>query len=656
MKQFIRHKLSLGTMVIATLMLLVPSHANAVQGTIYFSPNGGTVIEGSSLTIDVMGNVPAPIFSGGATISVTYPTDLLRVTSTSSSGGALGGSKPAVNSRTGTIAFTAFNFFGRAVNNQMIFRVTFDTIATGDATLNFSSNTNINDGPTTKQPSTYAIQAPSCPIGQIGTPPNCTTPPPPSPSPSPTPTMNPSPNPTPSSTPTSPRPTATPPASNNDGSALLNSLLPTAGEETPEPTLDADGSIKISDVKTTVTRQKNTISWTVSDPAIIPTLTFGTSKTNQMTNATVIKESDGSFSATLPDLKLGALYYFTIKATSESKLQGATYNGTFTTRGYPVQLTIQQNGVLAPSAKVWINNRSFVANKDAIITTELGNGTYDASIAPAGSTTAYKASFTVQKKTIPANGNPGLQSFVLNITLANTGTESDNALSVIGMIVLVLSTVAGLASLVFYLRRRQDQQEPQAAVDSDLLAASYGTNFQEVRSNTPEPNLEAATLYQSSPLPALPLDDTSMTVPQTDQPQIPPPESIQDNLTIPTEPDGTNIDSLPLPPIDATNSGVSASLQQAMSSPVPEIASVPLPTTPVTTASGGYTEDEQLSPDLVQVEATEQIDDQEPSAVYDASTGELDIIHHHTATDASAEHPRETFDERPQPSLSTGVS
>jgi hypothetical protein len=56
-------------------------------------------------------------------------------------------------------------------------------------------------------------------------------------------------------------------------------------------------------------------------------------------------------------------------------------------------------------------------------------------------------------------------------------------------------------------------------------------------------------------------------------------------------------------------------------------------------ADGQYSEMEQLAPEITNIEAVEQIDSDEPSAVYHDDTGELDIIHHSAAENNETSHP-----------------
>ena len=398
MKQTVRQRLILGLLLFAAMFSVVPSRVFAVAGTVYFDQSSGTIINGTEFTVEVRGNVPGPntwpFYGGGTTTIVTYDPSKLQMISYNDTGGVFrSGTKNWNGTASGTVRYqSSIAINAPGVNNQKIISIKFKALSPGSATLGFRSGTSVNDGPTTGTPATFTIAQESCPAGKVGTPPNCTTPPPsPSPSPRPSSSPTPTPNPAPAAsfrpTPTTTQPAATP--------------APVVAEEVPAPTNESDGGLKIENVKITTNRQLNTVSWTLNKNDVPPKLSYGTSKNSLTQEATVTTLESGVFEAHIPDLKLGALYHFSIKAATPDQLQGATYSGTFTTRGYPVQLTIQQNGVLSPGAKIKIGERSFVANKEAIITTELGEGKYDASITTSGSSTSSPVSFNVVIKTIP---------------------------------------------------------------------------------------------------------------------------------------------------------------------------------------------------------------------------------------------------------------
>lgn len=611
MKKTIKHRLLLGLLLFTALLSSVPSQVFAVTGTLSFQQPGGNVRLGDTFTVRVVANVGKPFWSGGATIGVTYPSTIQAV-SASSAGGALGGKDPVIGN--GRVDFTVFNFSGKAVNNEMLFTITFKAASVGNARLAFTPESEVNDGPTTGTPVTFVVIPTTCPSGQIGTPPNCKTP---APSPSPTPSSSP--------TPSTPKPTTPSVSQPTTSVPMPTAPIPDATvEETPAPSSESDGGLKIENVKVTATRKENSIAWTVNSPDAIPTVSYGTSKSSMSSQAIALKQEDGSYEALLENAKPGTLYYFSIKATTPDQLKGADYSGTLTTRGYPVQLTIQQDGVLAPGAKVSIEGRNFTANKNAIITTELGEGTFEAMITAVGAPKATTASFTVVKKVIPANGNPELQSFTLNAVIdgSTSGPDDSPAFMIIGGVVATVAAIGGFVGFILYRRRNAAQDDQNGVIDQDLLISNYGPAISDYQANTPAPNLDSAPGIQplTDPQPLAQNDQFDATyAPATEtNPNDSYEQPITEAETVPSFDPGT----LPLPP-------------EAIS---PEL----MATSEAEPTATPYSEEEQTAPELIQVESEQQAvaDTTEPSAVYDAATGELDIIHHHdeaVATQASAQ-------------------
>jgi hypothetical protein len=418
--------------------------------------------------------------------------------------------------------------------------------------------------------------------------------------------------------------------------------LTPASEETPAPVVESNGGLKIENTKVVTARQENSISWTTNSPSADLEFHYGTSKSQLTSNADVTKQDDGSYKVSLANLKLGTLYYFVIKASTADSLQGATYSATFTTRGYPVQLTIEQNHLMIANATVKIEGRTFIANANAIITTELSDGTHTAKITLPGSTQTYSTTFTVIKKTTPATGDLDAQAFALNITLVRKASPPESSTPF--MLTLIGAGVAAIAiiSLVgFLIARRRRTKDGAVSADADLLAATYGDAYTQMQRNTPEPNLDTINMPQlgidipestSAPSSATPIVDV-----QASQGAAPAPST----TSIPGQIDPA---SLPLPPMAETyNAPIPTPMPAPPGStlmPVPTPVPTPEPI-PAAPAPSNYSEAEQLSPELTQVEASQQIEpvptpsNDEASAVYDEATGELEILHNHNSHDTS---------------------
>ena len=346
---------------------------------------------------------------------------------------------------------------------------------------------------------------------------------------------------------------------------------------------------------------------------------YGTKKSDQKLKGTVTQQEDGSYETVLPDLKLGTLYYFTIKAVTSDVLHGATYTGTLTTRGFPVQLTIKQNNLLQPGAKVKIDERSFTANKDALITTELSEGQHSAIITTDLGESAT-VTFTVAKKTISTSGSVATQNIDINATSIGTGSGTNSSfilfLSVGAAIIGVI--LAAIIGFIIYRRRKPQDETP--VIDTDLLMASYGRDTNDYRSHTPQPNLDNMGLVQVATI-----------TPQVQQVEAQTAIPSQIDTDSQTQQDTAQMilpnDSIPQATITPENT---------TALPLPPSSEIPIDQQPQLEPVLTLQEEEQFSPALNQIEATEPIPKSEPSAVYHESTGELEIVHHHVSHQPTA--------------------
>lgn len=582
MKKSFRQRLPLVFMALCAFAIVLSSPvAYAAGETAYLTPSSGTVQAGNRFTVSVDGRVGQswwlwiPIGASSVEGSLSFPIQHLKVVSVDPAGSAFPNGSITPNNSTGKIDFNNSSSGSYMNKNVHLFSITFQAVSAGSANITFG-NVKYNIGSAATTGGNYTVTA---------------APPAPTPTPTPSPSPTPSPTPKPSQIPIStPRPSVAP--------VILPEL---SVEETPAPINESDGSIKISDVIVTANRQRNSVSWEVSDANATPTLMYGTSKSTIKSQAEATKQSDGSYQTVFKDLKLGTLYYFSIKVAATDNLRGGTYTDSFTTKGYPVQLTIQQNGLLLPGAKVTINERTFTANKEAVIITELGDGRHTATITPAGSSTPVTVEFSVEKKKIPTSGNPATQNIIVNAkTLGSTG-ESDKSSSqaiVIASIVAGVILLTGIVGFIIF-RRRSAANTFSQQIDADLLSSSYGPAIN-TTANAPMPNLETVSVLPPEPSQYASTTDTQVLSDQTG------PLSMQNNDTnnvydtIPEQ----QFSSLPLPPVDDALSDNTA------------------------VAQGVVDENQQLTQQLAQVESSEETVLDEPSAVYDETTGELDIIHH----------------------------
>ena len=632
---------------------LLPSVAQASAGTLFFSPSGGRYDPGSSFTIGVKTNVAPPgTFAGGATVVVQFPKNILQATSTSTAGSAFSTGNAVIDNNAGTVTYTAFLFFPPSGSNLHLFNITFKAVGGGDATLSFGGGSNVHDGPTTPQNSTFLIAAATCPAGQIGTPPNCTTPPAtcpagqigtppncttPKPNPTPTPTPTPKPNPTPTPTPS------------------LNPLV-TPDPLEAAPVVTATGSLAINGVKSNPAWESGTITWATNQPDVTTVVQFGTSKDKLTTTINAQTQEDGTFRVTQAKLTPGTRYYYLINAISTSSGGQATYSGSFTTRGYPVKIIVKNSDSVAPGATVKLENNTYTTKQDgAIQTLELTAGNYKVIVTDQNGV-AKELSFTVKKVDTPTNGkSPALQTISLDI--ANPGSSGSLQSSIMPIVIGILGGILLLGLIFGFLlwrRKRTESQAslPVATINDFAWAPEASTSPQSVEQQfVPEaeqPYAEfgvqnAADLTTSYPEAAT-LDQEYSPVAT---PDILSESSYQNNVVTNTSyidelPDDTLLTPLPgqVPSafpnqtVDPEGTGATQAFDETsfIPQPVQEASPYTDTTTPLDALQDQSFVTSDDSPEHIPSPdhdvTIEEVKPEEPSALYDESTGELSIIHH----------------------------
>lgn len=625
-----------GVVVLTIIFALVPGRALALSNTVYLSPSSGTSQIGDTFTVSVDGSVGWTLFGTyNVEGTLNFPSKILKVNSIDSSGATFTSSTSITpDNSAGKITFYQGNVFFGANNKKIhLFDITFQTLKSGTAKVAFG-NVEYNTGQAATTGGSYNIPAPS-----------------PSPSPSPSPTPKPSPSPKPSPT---QKPATKPPKNNaspapvktsgpldteseNDGATLPADA--TAEEEEPiDTTEESSGGLVIEDVDVVANRQENYVKWKLNSEDATPSFAYGTSADSLEYESTVEKQDDGSYIANLQDLKLGTMYYFTIDAISADSAKDATYSSTLTTRGYPVQLTIKQNNLLLPNARVEINERTFTSNRDAIILTELADGEQAARVTSSGSADPFTIRFVVNKTEIPANGNPDLQSFTLNMKIAGKsgGLNSSLLTPILASIAVVIAIGSAIAFII--IRKKQAQQAyATSTTDSDLLAANFGGARSGDSSKIPRPQLQPPPSMQQYPTPA-PTDVVQTADVETDSydafstSQTADTENHQPTLNVGTPPPPQTSVSQSVSTEDNTDIGA-----RAVPEPQYPVASTPendgqssqIITEDTDTSEGTTTENnqeniyEEARSDTYQPEQKNQTE-----AIYNQENGELEIIHH----------------------------
>ncbi|KKW04413.1 MAG: conserved repeat domain protein [Candidatus Saccharibacteria bacterium GW2011_GWC2_48_9] len=379
--------------------------------------------------------------------------------------GVLGGSNPrAVN---GTVSYSVLNYPSKAINDEKIFTITFKAIATGSATLNFSANTSVNDGPTSKKSSTFTIQNPTCPAGQIGTPPNCRIPPPPTPVPTPTP------QPTPQ--PTTPKPTLAPaPAPTQPSSpapAQPSAPVDEAEKEKPMPTPEKVVELDFEEITVQPAFATASIDWQTATKAA-STFTYGTSAASLDTDVEVEANKDGmQFSTRLQELLPGTTYYYQIVAKA-NKDQTVIETGQFTTKAYPVTIRVTQDS--KPTKDVTLKLRgsddTYTTNDKGQVDLSLPPGKYTLTITK--DSLESEQVFTVKALEITDDKAPKTQVMNVAIATVTSAKESTNYLFV-AIIATIGILLVGIGVWLVIRHKRHTSDENQFTYSSIVESTPY---------------------------------------------------------------------------------------------------------------------------------------------------------------------------------------
>ncbi|OGL22682.1 hypothetical protein A2707_05225 [Candidatus Saccharibacteria bacterium RIFCSPHIGHO2_01_FULL_45_15] len=203
-------------------------------------------------------------------------------------------------------------------------------------------------------------------------------------------------------------------------------------------------------------------------------LFYGTSRAKKDTFSTVTKKDDTTSATNFENLSPGTRYYYTITsyeaATPDKK---ASYEGAFTTRGYPVIVYITSNKKESANAQLAVDGQTYKANNNGMVKLELSDKTYDATITLLDAT-IKKVSIPVMKKTIPTNNTePESQVFRFDVASAQTGSSTTNLSSLIGPLVIGAVAVAliggGGIFFLIYRRRKLEQTVSPLPVSTDYL-------------------------------------------------------------------------------------------------------------------------------------------------------------------------------------------
>ncbi|MGB3023976.1 MAG: hypothetical protein WBB39_04210 [Candidatus Saccharimonadales bacterium] len=300
----------------------------------------------------------------------------------------------------------------------------------------------------------------TCPSGQTGIPPNCTSPPP-----DVCPNIAGSQTTIPSGmvkdasgncvTPSTPPPPSTSPPPTQTTSPQRTSPQPTSPDVTApqNPTSDETDTIRNISISRFLTYA--TISWDASKPLHDIVLRYGAYGKSADIPATITPTANG-FSAKLTDLNVSSGYFFTISAKTESN-SSISYEGALYTKGYPIELTILRNNTPLGKTEVKINGTSMITNNEGIITFDRGQGDFSAEVITSGKT--YKQLFTVKALDVKDGGiSADIQRFSFDIGNVVATTNPAPNWANVGFAVLGIILTVGIAlGFITLVKRRRNK-------------------------------------------------------------------------------------------------------------------------------------------------------------------------------------------------------
>lgn len=507
------HKIKQAIYLVLSVSLLTSLFPSALaladSNQLYVTPQASQMSINTSLPVNIKAYASSDS-PGNVNGTITYPANLLQVTSISVSGSSYG--SPTITQGSGTIGFSGTGNTNTGL--AQIFSITFKTTAAGKATVAFSGDSQVNGTATTHKSGVFTI-------------------------------INPNPNPPKkSSSPSPPKKTPSP------SPVPIISTEPTAPTTivTPSPQISPDPSGVISGVVITPTYSSTAITWTVNAPHPSSTLNYGDSSSGLVKQATVQKKSGGAFTATISGLSPGVTYYFSI--TGEGKgIQPGSYSESFTTQGYPVIINITENDSPVDSAQVQIGSQNFQANKGKL-PVGLAAGSYSGTITT--DTATLTINLTVAEKPIPADGSaPESQSFAFNMTSSPLKGGPGSSFSIFAFVGILIGGTALLA-LAFLLyvnyRRHQFESGSFSTAPSSTVVIDDGYNWHQDESaqsptqqpTSPAPPIEqpppemprtvhANSVYITEEEPLDMFDQAKITLPPTTGPSTPPSDEMPQN-------------------------------------------------------------------------------------------------------------------------------
>ncbi len=499
-------------------VIAMPVQALAATVQLYLSPASQSVQVGNSFTVKVYVNTT--VADGYVKANIKFPAANLQVTSLSTTNTAY----PYYATQTydngaGTLSFAGYGSY-QTGSALLVGTITFKAKAAGTASVTFKNTSVIaysqynNNDLTSTSGGTYTLTnpvTPTCPTGQIGTPPNCTTP-----------TSGDGGSTGGSTGGTTGGTTGGSTGGTTGGTTSTSGSTGTTTTSQPKTTtttkttnnpivaLIDPNKLNISEPEANVDYDHGTITWTTNYPT--PTkVEYGLDADNLDQNQS-FAEKVTDHNVTLVNLVPGKRYYYRIAASADNG-QTANFEGQFTTSGFPVEITITTpNKKPVKNVHVTIDGESFTT--DTYGKVQAGLSAENHTVIVSANRTSKTFSLNVEAKDIPTDGSePEVQSFTFVVPKAN------NLLFVLGgSILLVLLLAAAGYILLKALKHSKKKLYKKAKPASRTLPLVHKELIKEEPALPPAPKPQPVP--EPEPIhhkPAPPLPE----VPKAPQPPAP---------------------------------------------------------------------------------------------------------------------------------------
>lgn len=448
------------------------SPVRAAANSVWFTPGTSQRTKGQSFTVTVYASADPNYGSPGTNVVVKYPGNLVSISNVTN-GGALPSATITHDTSAQTISLShSFYGYSSGFTDAPLIKFTVHANKAGKAVFNFNQSF-VRGHTVAKIASTYTIVSPTCPAGQIGTPPNCSAPPAPNPAPTPTPTPPPAPTPTPAPnpapTPSRPRTSTPTPSSSTPNTSVPSTSKEPSKKTTPKPAQ----TLAIEDIDTQPRYTTAAVLWDTNLKASATTFKYGTTSGALDSASQVISSDDGlTHEVNLTDLTIGTTYFYSIVAKdSTGKL--VPESGEFTTEAYPV--TLRLSGDDKPLANTDVTLKGF---SETYTTDEQGEafvsllpGEYTLQLSQEGATEEHV--FTIKALEIIGDEAPDTQ--VISVKFANVQrsvAQAGSSGSLLPVIIAIIGLVLLVGGFVGFILWRRHTAAANASVGYQSILSS----------------------------------------------------------------------------------------------------------------------------------------------------------------------------------------